>query len=141
MAVRREEFEAANARAAARLAGSPTANSARYDRRSGRLVIELDTGLRLSFKPEHAQGLESAKADDLRSIEISPSGLGLHIPALDADLYLPAVLEGFLGSQRWMAAAMGRAGGRSASEAKATAARANGRLGGRPKRPRSVTPA
>jgi hypothetical protein len=39
----------------------------------------------------------------LSKIEISPSGLGLHFPAIDADLYLPALLDGFLGSRRWMA--------------------------------------
>jgi hypothetical protein len=35
-------------------------------------------------------------------IEISPSGLGLNFPALDADLYVPALLQGLLGSQAWM---------------------------------------
>jgi hypothetical protein len=57
---------------------------------------------------------------------------------IDADLYLPALLEGFLGSRRWMAARMGKVGGAVSSEAKAAPARANGRLGGRPKKPRVV---
>jgi hypothetical protein len=47
-------------------------------------------------------------------VEFSPSGLGLHFPKLDADLYLPALLEGFLGSRRCMASAMGKAGGKAA---------------------------
>lgn len=136
MAVRKEDFEAANARGAARLAKTPKAVSARYDRRVGRVVIELSTGLAVSFKPHDAQGLETAKPDDLANIEISPSGLGLHVPALDADLYLPSLLAGFLGSRKWMAASMGKAGGQSATEAKAAAARANGKLGGRPKKVR-----
>lgn len=134
MSIPQDEFDAANARAAARLAHTPTAVSARYDRRLGRIAIELSSGLTVSFKPQDAQGLEGAKPDDLVEIEISPSGLGLHIPALDADVYLPALLDGFLGSRRWMAAAMGKAGGRRSSEAKAAAARANGKLGGRPKK-------
>jgi Protein of unknown function (DUF2442) len=141
MAIRKDEFEAANARGAARLAKTPKAVSARYDRRIGRVVIELSTGLAVSFKPHDAQGLEHAKPSDLAEIEISPSGLGLHIPALDADLYLPGLLEGFLGSRKWMAASMGKAGGQSASEAKAAAARANGKLGGRPKTPQEVAAA
>ena len=118
------------------LAKTPKAVSARYDRRIGRVVIELSTGLAVSFKPHDAQGLEHAKPDDLAEIEISPSGLGIHVPALDADLYLPALLAGFLGSRNWMAASMGKAGGRSSTEAKATAARENGKLGGRPKKVR-----
>ncbi|HOL37203.1 MAG TPA: DUF2442 domain-containing protein [Rubrivivax sp.] len=133
MATPEDEFDAATARAAQRLAHTPKAVSARYDRRIGRIVIELSSGLGVSFRPHDAQGLEHARPQELATIEISPSGLGLHIPALDVDLYLPALLEGLLGSRAWMAAAMGKAGGRRSSEAKAAAARANGRLGGRPK--------
>lgn len=138
MAVRKDEFEAASARAAARLAKTPKAVSARYDRRIGRVVIELSTGLGISFKPHDAQGLEKATPDDLAQLEISPSGLGLHVSALDVDLYLPALLEGFLGSRKWMAASMGKVGGRTSTEAKAAAARANGKLGGRPRKTRET---
>lgn len=56
--------------------------------------------MEVAFKACDAQGLENAKPEDLHGIEISPSGLGLHFPALDADLYLPALLNGFLGSRR-----------------------------------------
>jgi len=131
----------ANARAAARLATSPTAVAARYDRRVGRIVVALSSGLEIAFRPHDAQGLETARPAQLAGIEISPSGLGLHFPALDADLYLPALLEGFLGSRQWMASAMGKAGGQATTKQKATAARANGRLGGRPRKPRPLEPA
>jgi len=43
-------------------------------------------------------------------------------------------LEGFLGSKRWMAAQLGKAGGQTRSKAKAAAARSNGKLGGRPRK-------
>ena len=138
MAVHKDEISAAKQRAAARLAKTPTAVAARYDRRIGRVVVDLSTGLQVAFRAHDAQGLEDAKPEQLTNIEISPSGLGLHFPSIDADLYLPALLEGFLGSRRWMAASMGKAGGAVSSEAKAAAARANGRLGGRPKKPRAV---
>jgi len=49
---------------------------------------------------------------------------------LDADLYVPALLEGFLGSRRWLAQQRGQLGGAARSPAKAEAARSNGRLGG-----------
>ena len=45
------------------------------------------------------QGVENAHPADLADAEISPSGLSVHFPKLDADLYLPALLEGFLGSR------------------------------------------
>ena len=79
-------------------------------------------------------GLENAKPSQLEEIEISPSGFGIHFPKLDADLYLPGLLEGFLGSKRWMASRLGQIGGKSRSAAKRAASKANGRLGGRPKK-------
>lgn len=133
-----ESIKSANTRAAARLAHNPTAVAARYDRRIGRVVITLSSGLDIAFKPHDAQGLEGARPAQLAGIEISPSGLGLHFPKLDADLYLPALLEGFLGSRRWMASSMGKAGGQATTEQKASAARANGRLGGRPRKARPL---
>jgi hypothetical protein len=136
--ITQDTFKKADARAAARRADGPRAVSARYDRRVARVVIGLSSGLQIAFRPQDAQGLESARPAQLACIEISPSGLGLHFPALDADLYLPALLEGFLGSRQWMASAMGKAGGRAASEPKAMAARANGRLGGRPRKSATV---
>ena len=79
-----------------------------------------------------AKGLPPATPAALREIEISPSGFGIHFPKLDADLYLPALLEGFFGSKKWMAAQLGQLGGRSKSLAKRAASQRNGALGGRP---------
>jgi Protein of unknown function (DUF2442) len=110
----------------------PTAVAARYDRASGNVIIRLSSRLNLSFSPRDAQGLEHAKPSDLERIEITPSGFGLHFPKLDADLYVPSLLEGFLGSKKWMAAQLGRSGGQATSKAKKAASRANGKLGGRP---------
>jgi hypothetical protein len=134
MAIRNDDIEAANKRAAERSRKTPTATAVRYDRRIGRIVIHLSSGIEVAFRPHDAQGLERSKPDDLTEIEISPSGLGIHFPRLDADLYLPALLEGFLGSRQWMAAEMGKSGGKATTEAKAAAARENGRRGGRPKK-------
>jgi hypothetical protein len=139
MALRKNEFETANRRAATLFAKTPTAVAARYDRRTGRVVIDLSSRLTVSFKPQDAQGLEHARPEQLAKIEVSPSGLGLHFPKLDADLYLPALLEGFLGSRRWMAAQMGKAGGQARSQAKTAAVRANGKLGGRPRKTASLS--
>ena len=116
----------------------PVATSARYDRRIGRVVIALSSGLELAFAPHLAQGLETAEPDDLLGAEISPSGLGVHFPKLDADLYLPALLEGLLGAEGWGASRMGEKGGRAKSAAKLASSRANGAKGGRP---RKTTPA
>ena len=49
-------------------------------------------------------------------------------------MVLPGLFEGFLGSKAWMAARLGQIGRRSKSDAKKEASRANGKLGGRPRR-------
>ncbi|MDE1163440.1 MAG: DUF2442 domain-containing protein [Acidobacteriaceae bacterium] len=133
-----EEFESANLRAQELETHTPKAISARYDRRLRRIVVELNSNLGVFFSPKDAQGLETASAEELGEIELSPSGYGLHFPRLDADLYLPSLLEGVFGSAQWTAARMGARGGRTLSPAKAEAARANGRKGGRPRRAASV---
>ncbi|SFV12181.1 DUF2442 domain-containing protein [Pseudoduganella namucuonensis] len=131
-------FEAANRRGAAKKAAFPAAVAVRYDRRISRIVISLASGLQIAFSPRDVQGLENAHPADLIGAEISPSGLGVHFPKLDADLYIPALLEGFLGSKRWMASQMGKVGGKASTDAKTAAARENGKLGGRPKKVREL---
>lgn len=108
--------------------------AARYDRRRARVVVSLNTGVEVTFPPKLAEGLAGAEPSDLAKIEISPSGLGLHWPKLDADLYVPSLLAGVFGTKRWMAAQLGAAGGSARSAAKTRSARANGRLGGRPRK-------
>ena len=134
MKVGKDEFEAASKRASARLQKTPCAVQVHYDRKRERVVIDLSTGIEVAFRPHDAQGLENAKPNQLDVIEISPSGLGIHFPKLDADLFVPALLEGFFGSKRWIASQHGKVGGSAATRAKAAAARRNGRLGGRPKK-------
>lgn len=132
--VSREGFEMANRRAQKLQTSVPRAVSVRYDRKTGHIVIHLSSKLILSFSPRDVEGLENARPSELDQIEISPSGFGIHFPKLDADLYIPGLLDGALGSKSWMASRLGQIGGRSRSRAKKAAARANGRLGGRPKR-------
>ena len=103
MAVTETELAQAQARAAAtRQAGY--AITARYDRRTARVVVGLDSSLQVALPVRLAEGLAKASPDDLAEIEISPTGLGLHWPKLDADVYVPALLQGVFGSKQWMAA-------------------------------------
>ena len=132
MAVTEREFEKAQARAQEEREGGYVL-SARYNRRRQRVIVELSTGIEVTFSPILAEGLAGASPENLAYIEVSPSGTGLYWPQLDADLYVPALLQGVFGSRSWMAARLGTIGGRSRSEAKATAARKNGRKGGRPR--------
>lgn len=133
MAVTERELEQAEKRMAA-LRENGFAVSARYDHRAARVVVTLNTGVQIAIPARLLEGLAGASAAELGEIEISPAGLGLHWPRLDADVYVPALLQGVFGSRRWMAAQLGASGGKIRSRAKVAAARENGRKGGRPRK-------
>jgi hypothetical protein len=108
----------------------PRAASARYDRKLGRMIVELTSGCTFSFPPRLAQGLETATEEQLAQVEIVGGGYGLYWEALDVDLSVPGLLAGLFGTRSHMA----RLAGRAKSPAKAAAARANGAKGGRPRK-------
>ena len=112
----RDNFKQANQRARDLEARIPRAVSAHYDRKTERIVIHLSSKLIVSFSPADVEGLEGAQPAQLKEIEISPSGFGIHFPALDADLHVPGLLEGFLGSKAWLASRLGQMGGLSRSK-------------------------
>lgn len=106
----------------------PRAIKARYNKKLGRVVVELTNGCTFTFPPHLAQGLETATDEQLAQVEILGAGYGLHWEALDADLSVPGLLMGLFGTKAYMA----RQAGRATSAAKAAAARQNGAKGGRP---------
>ena len=126
------EFDAANQRAKQTLTQTQVATAVVYHKDTGRIVITFSSDMELSFAPENTQGLEYACAADFAEAEITPSGLGVYFPRIDADLYIPSLLQGLLGTEKWMSE-IGRKGGSTRTEAKSAAARQNGKLGGRPK--------
>ena len=128
------EVQKTEKRMQARTQTQPRAVAARYDRHAARVIVTLSNGLDLGVPVALAQGLAGAKASDLAIVEITPTGLGLHWPKLDADLHLPSLLQGLFGTRRRMAGLLGKAGGSATSPAKKAAARANGRRGGRPRK-------
>lgn len=133
MEISEQEFQAAVLRGE-EIRRNGYAVSAEYDAHQNRLVVGLSNGVVIMVPVHLLEELAEAGADDLAEIEISPAGLGLHWPRLDADVYVPALMQGVFGTRRWMAAQLGATGGRATSKAKADAARANGRKGGRPPR-------
>jgi hypothetical protein len=129
-----QQYEAAVARAEHRLDTEPHIEKAHYDPKLGRVIVLLSSNAWFAFRPEDAQGLEQATTSQLKKIEISPSRFGLHFPLLDAHFDITSLMQGHFGTRKWMAARLGATGGASRSKAKVTAARANGKLGGRPRK-------
>jgi hypothetical protein len=113
------------------LTRGPLATSARCE--SGRIHVELNNGCAFEFPASQAEGLTGASLTELDRIEITAKGLGLYWPDLDADLYVPNLIKGVLGTKQWMSH-IGTTGGKAKSSAKAEASRSNGRLGGRPRK-------
>ena len=111
----------------------PRAQAAYYDLNSNRMVIELRSGATFLFPPELVQGLAGASSDSLMQVEVTPSGEGLHWEQLDVDMSIPAIIMGIFGTKAWMAE-LGSQGGSVSSDAKAKAARENGKRGGRPRK-------
>lgn len=134
MAVSEREFQVAVTRGEAPGQLQPRARFARYKARGDKIIIEFHGGMELRIPRRLVDGLVDTTGAVLTEIEISPSGLGLHWPKLDVDLYLPSLMLGHTASQQQMARQLGAAGGRVRSPAKAAAARRNGVRGGRPRR-------
>lgn len=125
-----QEIDAALERGRLVAETEPRAASARYDRRNGRIVIDLTNGSTFAFPPKLVQGLETATDLQLAGVERLGAGLGLRWEALDVDVSVPGLLSGLFGTRSWMA----RLAGQAVSPAKASAARANGLKGGRPRK-------
>lgn len=128
------QFEAAEARGRKLLDREPRASAARYDRATGRVVIELVNGCSYAFPAQLVQDLQGAGEDDLAEVLVDSLGFNLHWPALDADLYVPALVAGVFGTRAWMTRELARRAGQATSPAKAAASRSNGAKGGRPRK-------
>ena len=133
MEISEQEFQAATRRGEEQRRKG-YAVRADYDSRQNRLVVDLNTGVTIMVPVHLIEALSNATADDLGDIEISPAGIALHWPSIDADVYVPGLMQGIYGTKRWMAAQLGAVGGSATSPAKAAAARANGAKGGRRKK-------
>ena len=97
------QIDEALARGAAARRTEPRATAARYDRRAGRVIVELSNGCTFAFPARLAQGLERATDEQLAEVEVLGTGTGLHWEALDADLSVPGLLAGLFGTRAFMA--------------------------------------
>ncbi len=129
-----EQLEAAEARGRAMLATEPRATTARYDAESGCVVLELVSGCLYAFPAALVEDLLGADPAALADVVVDGQGFNLNWPTLDVDLYVPALVAGVFGTRAWMRRGLARLAGQATSPAKATAARANGAKGGRPRK-------
>jgi len=124
----------AERRGAGSLRHDPRARAAHYDRRTGRVHVELTNGCSFAFPARKAQGLENASDAELSRVELLGLGFGLRWDRLDVDLSVPGLLAGLFGTRAYMDRLRAARAGAATSAAKAAAARRNGAKGGRPAR-------
>jgi hypothetical protein len=127
------QIPAARAREARERKRGRRARSASYDRRTGRVLIELTNGVLLGFPASAIPGLAPATPAQLARVTLSPGGSALRWEELDADVSIPGLLLSSIGRDEKLAE-LARVAGRTRSPAKAAAARANGAKGGRPRK-------
>jgi hypothetical protein len=128
------QLKEAEARGRKMLETEPRATAAYYDRATGRVVIDLVNGCTYAFPAQLVQDLHGASPDALEGVEVDGLGFNLHWAALDADLYVPALISGIFGTRAWTTRQLARVAGQATSPAKAAAARSNGAKGGRPRK-------
>lgn len=80
----------------------PYAAAAWFNSTDQKVYVRLADESIVSWPYYLLQDLHKATADQLEQIELSPSGEGLHWPALDVDLWIPALQQGLYGTAAWM---------------------------------------
>ena len=110
----------------------PRAVKAWYDASRNLVMFEMKNGCVFGFPPPEGEyyRLDGATPEQLAEVEPVEGGYGLHWEELDADIAVPGFLLHILNVKAWYAKWLGGA----KSEAKAAAARENGKKGGRPRK-------
>jgi hypothetical protein len=134
------QYEEATGRGREELAALPKADSAKYDRKTKRLVLDMENGTTLLVPVRLIQGLQTDDEEALSDIKLVIEGSQIHWVKLDVQFYVKSLLNGVFGTQKWMnglnehLAEIGRKGGLARTEAKRRASVENGRKGGRPRK-------
>jgi hypothetical protein len=89
----------------------PKVLRATYSARTDRLMLHMDNGVTQSIPRKLIQGLSDANSRALSKIELLGGGTGLHWPTLDVSHYVPRLLQGIYGSEKWIVEHRDIAGG------------------------------
>ena len=107
------------------------AESARFDSKALRIDITMAGGVLFGIPVDRIRELKGASDDLLATVSVDELGSGIRWDQLDVDVSVPGIVREVFPAV--IASAFAALGGRSSSEAKAAAARANGLKGGRPR--------
>jgi len=110
----------------------PRIKTARYDRKNGRLVMEMQGDAEVSVPARSLGVLADASDEELADLRIVSRGSALHWDRLDVQMTTISLLQ-LIFRVRTISDIARRAGS-ATSPAKTAAARQNGKKGGRPRK-------
>ncbi|MFT3745920.1 MAG: DUF2442 domain-containing protein [Pyrinomonadaceae bacterium] len=109
----------------------PVALSYRFIPNGRILSIRAKDGIRIDFPVYKIKELRNASSAEIRKGYVTKAGDAIHWDNLNAHYTVAGLAANIFGTKEWMKA-IARLGGSKKTSAKAKAARANGRKGGRP---------
>ena len=80
----------------------PTILEATYERGLDLFVLKISDGRRLVFPRENLQALAGSTPEQAADFVIGPHGTDIWWPQVDEGHYLPNMLEGRTGNDKWM---------------------------------------
>jgi hypothetical protein len=87
----------------AKLYNPPRIVEATFERDLDLLVLKISDGRRLVFPRENLQALAGSTAEQAADFVVGPHGTNIWWPQMDEGHYLPNMLEGRTGNDKWMA--------------------------------------
>lgn len=103
------QYQEATRRGRETLARLPKADSARYDRKTKRLVLNLKNGTTLLVPVQLIQGLQTDDEELLNDFQLMIEGSQIHWDKLDVQFYVKSLLDGVFGTKKWMESLQKRA--------------------------------
>ena len=99
--VTEQEHDAATERGQQMLRDLPRATAVHFEPANRQITIALNRGFSIAFSPERSQDLANATPEQLGEVEISHPGFSIYFPRLDADLWVPSLVQGRFGNDHW----------------------------------------
>ena len=80
----------------------PRAVSVKYNKKTGRVIIDLITGVSFMFPASMAEELVDVSKSDLSDVSVLADGFAIYWKKIDVALSVPDLLKGVFGSKAWM---------------------------------------
>ncbi|MCY7345945.1 MAG: DUF2442 domain-containing protein [Pyrinomonadaceae bacterium] len=125
-----KEFERQLREASKKAISEPDAIAVHYE--NGKVFVELASGWNFDFNPRDFEEFASATEADLETIGLW-GRYTLACPNLDVHIGIGSIILKLIG-EKFLVSELSRRRGQTKSKKKQNASRANGKLGGRPKK-------